>query len=73
MYVQAKTEIYIRVPENIIHELRLLLGSIAILSKGYLPRQLFTPTDFVKISQDVLKLVQKRHPDYVLAIPQAST
>ena len=72
MYVQAMTERYIRVPENLIHELRLLLRSIAILSKGYLPPQLFTPTDIVKISQDALKLVQKRHPDYVLVIPQAS-
>ena len=73
MYVQAMTERYIRVPENLIHELRLLLRSIAILSKGYLPPQLFTPTDIVKISQEALKLVQKRHPDYVLAIPQASS
>ena len=73
MYVQAMTERYIRVPENLIHELRLLLRSIATLSKGYLPPQLFTPTDIVKISEDALKLVQKRHPDYVLAIPQASS
>ena len=73
MYVHAMTERYIRVPENLIHELRLLLRSIAILSKGYLSPQLFTPIDIVRISKDALKLVQKRHPDYVLAIPQASS
>ena len=44
-------ERYLRVPENLISELRLLLRSIAILSRGYLPPQLFSPTDIVRISQ----------------------
>ena len=73
LYVQAMRERYLRVPENLIQELRLLLRSIAILSKGYLPPQLFSPTDLVKISLAALKMIQKRHPDYVLAIPQASS
>ena len=37
MYMQAMRERYLRVPENLISELRLLLRSIAILSRGYLP------------------------------------
>ena len=45
MYMQAMRERYLRVPENLISELRLLLRSIAILSRGYLPPQLFSPTD----------------------------
>ena len=49
------------------------LRSIATLSKGYLPPQLFSPTDLVKISKAALQMVQKRHPDYVLAIPQTSS
>ena len=73
LYVQAMRERYLRVPENLIYELRLLLRSIAILSKGYLPPQLFSPTDLVKISLAALKMIQKRYPDYILAIPQASS
>ena len=73
LYVQAMRERYLRMPENLINELRLLLRSIATLSKGYLPPQLFSPTDLVKISMAALKMVQKRHPDYVLAIPQTSS
>ena len=66
-------ERYLRTPENLIYELRLLLRSIAILSKGYLPPQLFSPTDLVKISVEALHMIQKKHPDYVLAIPQATS
>ena len=73
MYIQAMTERYLRVPENLISELRLLLRSIAILSRGYLPPQLFSPTDIVRISQAALSMIKNKHPDYVLAIPQASS
>ena len=73
LHVQAMRERYLRMPENLINELRLLLRSIATLSKGYLPPQLFSPTDLVKISMAALKMIQKRHPDYVLAIPQTSS
>ena len=73
MYVNAMKERYLRVPENLISELRLLLRSIAILSRGYLPPQLFSPTDIVRISQAALQMVKQGHPDYVLAIPQASS
>ena len=66
-------ERYLRVPENLISELRLLLRSIAILSRGYLPPQLFSPTDIVRISQAALAMIKNKHPDYVLAIPQASS
>ena len=72
MYMQAMRERYLRVPENLINELRLLLRSIAILSRGYLPPQLFSPTDIVRISQAALSMIKSKHPDYVLAIPQAS-
>ena len=50
MYMQAMRERYLRVPENLISDLRLLLRSIAIVSGGYLPPQLFSPTDIVRIS-----------------------
>ena len=73
MYMQAMRERYLRVPENLISERRLLLRSIAILSRGYLPPQLFSPTDIVRISQAALSMIKNKHPDYVLAIPQASS
>ena len=73
LYVQAMRERYLRIPENLIAEIRLLLRSIAILSKGYLPPQLFSPTDLVKTSLSALSMIQKRHPDYVLAIPHSSS
>ena len=73
MYMQAMRERYLGVPENLINELRLLLRSIAILSRGYLPPQLFSPTDIVRISQAALSMIKSKHPDYVLAIPQASS
>ena len=73
MYMQAMRERYLRVPENLINELRLLLRSTAILSRGYLPPQLFSPTDIVRISQAALSMIKHKHPDYVLAIPQASS
>ena len=75
MYMQAMRERYLRDPENLISELRLLLRSIAILSRGYLPPQLFSQTDIVRISQAALAMIKNKHPDYVLAIyrPQASS
>ena len=73
MYMQAMRERYLTVPENLISELRLLLRSIAILSRGYLPPQLFSHTDIVRISQAALSMIKNKHPDYVLAIPQASS
>ena len=50
-------ERYLRTQENLIYELRLLLRNIAILSKSYLPPQLFSSTDLVKISVEGLHIV----------------
>ena len=49
--------------------MKLLLRSIAILSKGYLPPQLFPPTTLVEISNRAITMIKKRNPDYVLALP----
>ena len=48
--------------------MNLLLRSIAILSKGYLPPQLFPPTTLVKISQKAIAMIKTKNPDYVLAL-----
>ena len=69
LYIQSLREKYIRLYEALVTELKLLLRSIAILSKGYLPPQLFPPTTLVDISQKAISMINKRNPDYVLALP----
>ena len=63
-------EKYIRLYEALETELRLLLRSIAILSKGYLPQQLFPSKTLVEISQKAIAMIKTQNPDYVLALPQ---
>ena len=62
-------EKYISLYEALETELNLVLRSIAILSKGYLPPQLFPPTTLVKISQKAIAMIKNKNPDYVLALP----
>ena len=49
--------------------MRLLLRTITILSKGYLPPQMFPPTTLVKTSQKAIAMMKEKNPDYVLALP----
>ena len=69
LYIDNLREKYIRLYEALETELNLLLRSIAILSKGYLPPQLFPPTTLVKISQRASAMIKTQNPDYVLALP----
>ena len=69
LYIQSLREKYIRLYEALVTELKLLLRSIAILSKGYLPPQLFPPTTLVEISQRAIAMIKSKNPDYVLALP----
>ena len=69
LYIQSLREKYIRLYEALVTEVKLLLRSIAILSKGYLPPQLFPPTSLVEISQRAITMIKQRNPDYVLALP----
>ena len=69
LYIDNLREKYIRLYEALETELNLLLRSIAILSKGYLPPQLFPPTTLVKISQKAIAMIKTQNPDYVLALP----
>ena len=68
LYIDNLREKYIRLYEALETELNLLLRSIAILSKGYLPPQLFPPTTLVKISQKAIAMIKAQNPDYVLAL-----
>ena len=47
LYLNSLKKKYVRLQENLVTELRLLLRSIAILSRGYLPPQLFSPINSV--------------------------
>ena len=69
LYIDNLREKYIRLYEALETELNLLLRSIAILSKGYLPPQIFPPTTLVKISQKAIAMIKTKNPDYVLALP----
>ena len=68
LYLASLRERYIRLYEALNTELKLLLRSIAILSKGYLPPQLFPPSTLVGISQKSLAIIQAKNPGYVLAL-----
>ena len=72
LYIQSLREKYIRLYETLVTEVKLLLRSIAILSKGYLPPQLFPPTTLVEISHRAITMIKHRNPDYVLALPHIS-
>ena len=69
LYIANLREKYIRLYEALETELRLLLRSIAILSKGYLPPQLFPPRTLVEISQKAIAMIKTQNPDYILALP----
>ena len=69
LYMENIKEKHIRLYETLVTELRLLLRSIAILSKGYLPPHLFPPTTLVQISQQAIAMMKIKNPDYVLALP----
>lgn len=60
----------ITVYQELINSAKALLKSIAQLSKGYLPPEIFTMTRMRNITDTVLNMVQKTHPEYVLALPQ---
>ena len=68
LYLASLRERYVRLYEALNTELKLLLRSIAILSKGYLPPQLFPPSTLVGIAQKSLAMIQARNPGYVLAL-----
>ena len=69
LYMESIKEKHIRLYETLVTELRLLLRSIAILSKGYLPPHLFPLTTLVQISQQAIAMMKIKNPDYVLALP----
>ena len=65
-FVQKK---YIRLYENLVTELKALLKSISILSRGYLPAYLFPPSTLKQLSEQAINMIREQNLDYVLALP----
>ena len=69
LYLASLKDRFIALYQALGTELKLLLKSISILSKGYLPPQLFPPSTLVEISQKSLAMIKAKNPGYVLALP----
>ena len=67
LYIDAYKQRFIHIQEKLLEELKLLLHSISTLARGYLPVQLFPPSRIAQLSAHAVQMIQKTHPDYVLA------
>lgn len=72
MYLHEIEHRYINLEQDMINSAQDMLRGIAKLAKGYLPTELFPPSRLQNITSSVIKMVQKTHPDYVLALPHIS-
>ena len=61
-------EKYVKMYERFIEELRLYSQAIWILSKGYLPISLLTPSKLERILNEVKIAIAKSNKDYDLAL-----
>ena len=69
LYLNFVQEKYIRLYENLVTELKALLKSISILSRGYLPAYLFPLSTLKQLSEQAINMIREQNPDYVLALP----
>ena len=67
IYLNSVKEKYIRLYQRLENDLKMVIRSIGILSKGYLPPHLFPPSLLANISSSAIKMVKSGNPDYVLA------
>ena len=68
LFVHSVLERQIRLYEWLLRYLKDLLNAIGILSTGHLPPSLFPPTVLENITTNALVMVNKSHPNFVLAI-----
>ena len=68
IYLMSVQETQLRLYDELERVLREFLSAAKILSKGYLPASLFPPTILCRITSNVLQMVQKKNPDYILTI-----
>ena len=68
IYLTLIQETQLRLYDELERVLREFLSAVRILSKSYLPASLFPPAILCRITSNVLQMVQKKNPDYVLKI-----
>ena len=68
LFLTTVKEKYVRMYENFINELTSYSRAIRILSKGYLPITLITPTKLEAILQQVHLAIAKTNQDYELVL-----
>ena len=68
IYMTSIQETQLRLYDELERVLREFLSAVRILSKGYMPASLFSPTILRRITSNALQMVQKKNPDYVLTI-----
>ena len=68
IYLMSVQETQLRLYNELERVLREFLSAVRILSKGYLPASLFSPTILCRITSNALQMVQKKNPDYILMI-----
>ena len=68
LFLTTVKEKYVRMYEKFINELKSYSGAIRILSKGYLPITLITPSKLDAILQQVQLAIAKTNQDYELVL-----
>ena len=68
LFLTTVQEIYVRMYERFIEELKLYSGAIRVLSKGYLPISLLPPSKLEKILSKVRIAIAKSNKDYDLVL-----
>ena len=68
IYLTTVQETQLRFYDELERALRVFLSAAETLSKGYLPASLFPSSVLRNIASNVLTMVQKKNPDYVLTI-----
>ena len=68
LYLTSVREKYVKMYERFIEELRIYSKAIRILSKGYLPISLLTPSKLERILIDIKIAIAKSNKDYDLVL-----
>ena len=62
-------ERHVNIYEEFVTRLKSIMTATVKIIEGYLPPEIFTPTQLKRITEAILYMVQKAHPAYVLALP----
>ena len=68
LYLKVVQDKYISLYKELITQLRSYVSAIRVLTKGYLPTTLITPSKLQEILAEVKKSLQHTNPDYALVL-----